>query len=464
MILDEIVRKTLIRVEEEKAKEPMAAMKAKASLVNGKLEPFAFEKSIREKGFGFICEVKKASPSKGVIAEDFPFGDIAAEYERCGAACISCLTEPYFFMGSDDYLREIKRRVNIPVIRKDFVVDVYQIYQAKSLDADAVLLICAILTDAQLSEYLRVAKELGMSALVETHDEEEMRRAISAGATLVGVNNRNLNDFSVDIGNSLRLRPLAPKELTFVAESGLKSASDIKALKEAGVNGALIGETFMRSEEKCKMMGELDGTRIKICGLRRPEDVDFVNEAMPEYAGFVFADSPRKIDDHTAELLKVRLKSEIKTVGVFVNEPIGHVSTLCKKGIIDIIQLHGDEDEDYIDALREMTGKKIIKAFRIKDGTDIKRAMASGADCVLLDAYTEDAYGGTGKVFNDGLIPGSFRKYFLAGGIDGSNVKDIVKRNRPYCIDVSSGVETDGFKDREKILDVVRKVRECYGE
>lgn len=462
MILDDIVEKTLVRVEEEKAKVSFEVMKQKAFMTKSKLPAFAFENAIKARRFGFICEVKKASPSKGVIAEDFPYAEIACDYERAGAACISCLTEPYFFQGKDEYLTEIKRRVNIPVIRKDFVIDAYQIYQAKVIGADAVLLICAILTDEQLCEYSKIAKELGLSALVETHDEIEVERALKAGATLVGVNNRNLKDFTVDIGNSMRLRGLVPPEITFIAESGIKTAADIKALKEAKVNGALIGETFMKSSEKTRMLGTLDGTRVKICGLKRLEDVDYVNAVKPEFVGFVFAKSKRQIDDRTAEVLRARLMDGIKAVGVFVNEPISHIAVLCKKGIIDIVQLHGDEDEDYIEALREHIDKPIIKAFRIKDKGDLADALHSSAELVLLDTYVDGNYGGTGKRFDTSIIPGDFRRVILAGGINIENVQEMVEKIHPYCIDVSSGVETDGYKDKEKIIEFVQKVRECY--
>lgn len=462
MILDDIVEKTLVRVEEEKAKVSPEVMKQRAYMTKSKLPAFAFENAIKERRFGFICEVKKASPSKGVIAEDFPYADIACDYERAGAACISCLTEPYFFQGKDEYLTEIKRRVNIPVIRKDFVIDAYQIYQAKVIGADAVLLICAILTDEQLQEYSRIARELGLSALVETHDEEEVARALKAGATLIGVNNRNLKDFTVDITNSTRLRGLVPTEITFIAESGIKTPADIKVLKEAKVNGALIGETFMRSDEKTRMLGTLDGTRIKICGLSRLEDVDYVNIVKPDFVGFVFAKSKRQVDDRTAEVLRARLMSGIRAVGVFVNEPISHIASLCKKGVIDIVQLHGDEDEDYIETLREHIDKPIIKAFRVKDKNDLPDALHSSAELVLLDTYVDGSYGGTGKTFDTSIIPGNYRRIVLAGGVTIENVQDIIKQVRPYCIDISSGVETDGYKDKDKIIEFVQKVRDCY--
>lgn len=220
---------------------------------------YPFEKALSKDGMSFICEVKKASPSKGVIAEHFPYREVAGEYEKAGADAISVLTEPYYFRGSDEYLREIREAVNIPLLRKDFTVDEYMIYQAKLIGADAVLLICAILSDMQLQEYAGLAHDLGLSALVEAHDEEEVGRALKSGAGIVGVNNRNLKDFTVDITNSVRLRRLVPKEVLFVSESGMKTREDIARLEENGTNAVLIGETLMRSADKAAMLRQLSG-------------------------------------------------------------------------------------------------------------------------------------------------------------------------------------------------------------
>lgn len=207
----------------------------------------------------FICEVKKASPSKGVIAQDFPYVDIAREYERAGAGAVSVLTEPEFFQGSPRYLKEIRKQVSIPLLRKDFIIDPYQIYQAKVLGADAVLLIVSILDQAAIREYLGICDSLGLSALVEAHDEKELEQALEAGARVIGVNNRNLKDFTVDIENSIRLRSKAPEKIAFVAESGIACRQDVQRLEEARVNGVLIGETLMRSPDKKAMLDRLRG-------------------------------------------------------------------------------------------------------------------------------------------------------------------------------------------------------------
>lgn len=258
MILEEIASKTVERIEAEKSKLSLAELKAAAAELEKNTE-FPFEKALAKPGMSFICEVKKASPSKGIIAQEFPYVEIGREYQRAGADAMSVLTEPFYFKGSDDYLAAIRREVSVPLLRKDFTVDEYMLYQAKLMGADAVLLICAILSPMQLSEYAGIAGELGLSALVEAHDEKEIEMALTAGARVIGVNNRNLKDFTVDIDNSLRLRRLVPREILFVSESGMKNRGDIARLEENGTDGVLIGETFMRSQDKAAMLRELRG-------------------------------------------------------------------------------------------------------------------------------------------------------------------------------------------------------------
>lgn len=258
MILQEIAERTRQRVAEEKSAVPLSEMKKRALDISPDTG-FPFKKALAAPDISFICEVKRASPSKGMIAEDFPYLDIARDYEAAGAAAISCLTEPFWFKGSDRYLSEIAAAVKIPVLRKDFTVDEYMIYQAKTLGASAVLLICSILSREQLAEYLEIAHSLGLSALVEAHDEEEVRTAVSVGAGIIGVNNRDLKTFTVDINNSARLRKLVPPEILFVSESGIKTAADIQALRENGTNAVLIGETLMRSPDKKAALDELRG-------------------------------------------------------------------------------------------------------------------------------------------------------------------------------------------------------------
>lgn len=256
-ILNQLADYAKERTAEAKKKISLEEMKAKAyALPKG---TFAFENALKTEDIAFICECKKASPSKGLIAPDFPYLQIAKEYEAAGANCISVLTEPKWFLGSDQYLKEITDAVSIPCIRKDFTVDAYMIYEAKVLGASAVLLICSILTEDQIKKYISICDDLGLSALVEAHDEEEIQMALRCGARLIGVNNRNLKDFSVDTGNSRKLRELVPDDVIFVSESGVKDAEDIKKLRAIGANAVLIGETLMRAEDKTQKLAELKG-------------------------------------------------------------------------------------------------------------------------------------------------------------------------------------------------------------
>ncbi len=256
-ILDKLADHAKERVEAAKALISAADIADMAqSLATGNFE---FENALKGEDISFICECKKASPSKGIIAEDFPYLKIAQEYEAAGADCISVLTEPKWFLGSNDYLKKIAETVNIPCIRKDFTVDEYMIYEAKILGAKAVLLICSILSQQQIGEYISICDKLGISALVEAHDAQEIQSAVSAGARLIGVNNRDLTNFSVDTSNSRRLRQLVPDNIIFVSESGVKTPEDISLLRAAGVDAVLIGETLMKAQNKSAKLAELKG-------------------------------------------------------------------------------------------------------------------------------------------------------------------------------------------------------------
>jgi len=256
-ILHEIVQRTRERVEERK--KVLSLEKIMETVFVDSKSEFPFEKALRSEDIAFICEIKKASPSKGIIAEDFPYIDIAREYEAAGAAAISVLTEPYYFKGDDQHLCEIAGTVSTPLLRKDFTVDSYMIYEAKLLGASAVLLICSTLNRDALAEYISISHSLGLSALVETHDEDEVYMALSEGARIVGVNNRNLKTFKVDITLSERLRALVPPDVIFVSESGISRTEDITRLRQNGVDAVLVGETLMRSPNKKAALAELRG-------------------------------------------------------------------------------------------------------------------------------------------------------------------------------------------------------------
>lgn len=259
-ILDEIAAYARIRVKEAKNIESLESVKNRAyHMPKG---DFEFEKALKKQGLSFICECKKASPSKGVIAESFPYVEIAKQYEEAGADCISVLTEPKWFLGSLDYLKEISENVNIPLLRKDFTVDEYMIYEAKINGASAVLLIVSILSEDQIREYLKICDDLGMSAIVETHDKEEAETAVRAGARIIGVNNRNLKDFSVDNLLAANLRKSVPEDIIFVSESGIKDGNDTRLAYESGADAVLVGETLMRADDKKKMLKSLKEMRV----------------------------------------------------------------------------------------------------------------------------------------------------------------------------------------------------------
>ena len=479
MILDKIIEATKIRVAQEKQVESPEAVKA-AALALPSDTGFPFEAALRQQDFNFICEVKKASPSKGIIAEDFPYLDIAKEYEVAGAAAISVLTEPDFFKGDKKYLQEIASTVKIPVLRKDFIIDEYQIYQAKVWGASAILLICACLDMPTLTKFRELADSLGLSSLVEAHDENEVQMAIDCGARIIGVNNRNLKDFTVDVQNSVRLRNLVQDDVIFVSESGLETPEDIQVLRDNNIGVALMGETFMRSPNKVEKLAYLYGStyytpKVKMCGISKVETIPAVVEAKPDYMGLVFAPSKRQVTVDQAKTLVEALhkqytkrynngteqsnNDEIKTVGVFVNETLDNLVTIAKGINLDVVQLHGDEDEAFIQSLKGRTNVEIWKAVQIRSAADAEAWIDSSADMLLFDAYHKDERGGTGEVFDWSCLDEFERPFMLAGGIDSTNVARAIRTVRSYGIDISSGIETDGVKDNEKITAFTKLVR-----
>ena len=488
MILDKIVEATKVRVAKEKEVETLEAVKA-AALALSSDTGFPFEAALRQQDFNFICEVKKASPSKGIIAEHFPYLDIAKEYEVAGAAAISVLTEPDFFKGDKKYLQEIASTVKIPVLRKDFIIDEYQIYQAKIWGASAILLICACLDVPTLTKFRELADSLGLSSLVEAHDEQEVQMAIDCGARIIGVNNRNLKDFTVDVQNSVRLRNLVEDDVIFVSESGLETPEDIQVLRDNNIGVALMGETFMRSPNKVEKLAYLYGPtyytpKVKMCGISKVETIPAVVDAKPDYMGLVFAPSKRQVTVAQAKTLVEELHKQnvvgnnseaeqtepvtsldtassetIKTVGVFVNETIENLLKIAEEVKLDVIQLHGDEDESFIQTLKEQSNVEVWKAVQVRSAADAEKWIDSSADMLLFDAYHKDERGGTGEVFDWSSLDEFERPFMLAGGMDSTNVARAIRTVRPYGIDISSGIETEGVKDDEKIKAFTHIVR-----
>lgn len=260
-ILEELAALTAGRYAERRKKRSFETVRRDAEALPVSSDP-PFRRALAAQGMSFICEIKRASPSKGLISREFPYMEIAADYEAAGASAISVLTEPEKFLGRDEYLQAVAASVALPVLRKDFTVDPYQIYEAKTLGASAVLLICSLLERERLEEYRLIAEELGLSALVEAHDEAEVEDALRAGAEIVGVNNRNLKDFTVDLGNSIRLRRLVPRPALFVAESGVSVRADVETLEQGGVDAVLIGETLMRAPDRRAALAALKGDAV----------------------------------------------------------------------------------------------------------------------------------------------------------------------------------------------------------
>lgn len=464
-ILDTIVEATKKRVTQAKEAYPLARLQQDITALleqetNKGLNAFTFpfERVLKTGDVSFICEVKKASPSKGIIAEDFPYLEIAKAYELAGASAISVLTEPDFFLGSLTYMAEIAQAVAIPVLRKDFIIDTYQIYEAKRYGASAILLICAILEEAKLREFLALGHALGLSCLVEAHDEAEIAKALACGARVIGVNNRNLKDFTVDITNSLRLRALVPDDIIFISESGLQTAEHIAQLRQANIQGALIGESFMRAPDKSKALAELAGhalqPKLKICGLRRMEDIELINHYQPDYAGFILAPSPRQLTPAEALALRTKLAPSIKAVGVFVNEKPEIMSRLAKELRLDVLQLHGDETEADIAYVKAHTACQVWKVVAVRSAADIEAYHQSSADLLLLDTYTAEKRGGSGKTFHWELLKNLKRPYILAGGLTPYNYRRALQASYGtplYALDFNSGLEKDNYKDEPKL-------------
>lgn len=524
MILDNIVAATKKRVKEAKEKLSFSELQQRVeSMPIGK--DFPFEQALQELDFNFICEVKKASPSKGVIAEDFPYLDIAKDYEMAGAAAISVLTEPDFFLGSPQYLQDIAATVHIPVLRKDFIIDAYQIYEAKLWGASAILLIAAILDDDTMQRFHELADSLGLSCLVEAHDETEVLRAVSIGARIIGVNNRNLKDFTVDVNNSIRLRNLVDDSVIFVSESGLGTAADIQCLRDNDIHAALMGESFMRSANKVEKLAELYGpirhnsfmendldldvlgkkrackvealpisevtdrivleadsvteqryeVKVKFCGITQLDTVPVLLETGPDYVGFVFAPSKRQVTVEQAQSIARDLRDSLKItngdkssspVGVFVNEMIPTIVEIAKAVPLSIVQLHGDETIAYIETLRnqlqeqQLESVEIWKAIQVQGKEDILPWEQAPIDGLVVDAYSKEERGGTGKIIDWSLLEGVQVPYYLAGGIGLHNVARAIRRLQPYGLDMSSSLETNGQKDAKKIRTMSQLIKQ----
>ncbi|MFH1591073.1 MAG: bifunctional indole-3-glycerol-phosphate synthase TrpC/phosphoribosylanthranilate isomerase TrpF [archaeon] len=407
-----------------------------------------------------ICEIKKASPSKGVIRQDLDAAKVAAIYDLYADA-VSVVTDGPFFSGSLDMLRQARTVTALPILRKDFIIDPYQVYEARDAGADAVLLIASVLSSKEITELSALAASLGMDSLVEVHDTQDLDRAIEADSKIVGINNRDLRTFEVDLEHTSRMAKLVPSGIIIVSESGMNSRSDICSLSDAA-GAFLIGTTIMAADDIGQRLSSLSSPRVKICGIADLTAGLCAAKAGADMMGFVFeAKSPRNISPERAIGIIDGVNKAVpscRTVGVFVDAEISTVVGTAKVVGLDMVQLHGDEDEAYIADIKDRLGLPVIKGLRIRDQGDLDRIASCTADIILLDAFSSESFGGTGKRVPLGILqeaihdhPG--KRIMIAGGISADNVHEVLTLS-PYGVDVSSSLEiSPGIKDGNLIYE-----------
>jgi indole-3-glycerol phosphate synthase/phosphoribosylanthranilate isomerase len=477
--LDQIVAVTRTDLAERKARVPLEELRAPATLAP---EARSFAEALRPHTGGparLIAEIKRASPSKGVISQAFDPVAKARAYELGGAAAISVLTEPHYFQGTLDHLRTVREVVALPVLRKDFIVDPYQVYEARAAGADALLLIAALLDDALLRELLALTRELGMEALVEAHDADEVRRAVTAGAPVIGVNSRDLRTFAVDTAIVQNLRPLVPRDHVFVAESGIQNQMDATRARVWGADAILVGEALMRADDPealardlatasggatAAFFGRSGKPFVKICGLATEEQARAVTRLGADAFGLVFAPMApphRRITIEQARRLVVAAREEARghaaplAVGVFVNETPWAIAEYAERAGLGAVQLSGDETPDECAQIGTLTGLPVLKALRPRSKRGLaqldKYALADAV--IMLDTPKDGVYGGTGETGDWELAREAARRWpiILSGGLTPDNVADAMAAIHASGVDISSGVETNKAKDLDKI-------------
>jgi indole-3-glycerol phosphate synthase/phosphoribosylanthranilate isomerase len=470
MFLDRIVAQTQLDLEQRKRDCPPEQIEQLAHQQSAPRDLLAaFQERTR---IGLIAEVKRASPSKGLLAPHLDPVELARTYETHGASAISVLTEPHFFLGAPEYLTAIKQAVQLPVLRKDFIVDPYQVYEARAWGADAILLICAILDDRQLRSLLQLAHSLHMRCLVEVHSKEEALRAVEAGAEIIGVNSRDLKTFEMHPDLIRELRPCIPADRVVIAESGIHSIADARRLARYDVQGMLVGESLVVSHDipaqlRALLQGANESTQVKICGLHELESINTVVEAEADMLGLVFyKPSHRYIaPEQVAALLSdSRYASSSPKqqppdlVGVFVNEPTTFINEVIEQVGLNMVQLHGHETPEQCTEIK----RPVIKAISVHDESDLARMHAYHTVSwrILLDTPTP-SWGGTGQTHNWQLARRAAQetRIILAGGLTPTNVASAIQQVHPWGVDVSSGVETNKQKDVQKIRAFIEQVR-----
>jgi indole-3-glycerol phosphate synthase / phosphoribosylanthranilate isomerase len=472
MFLDRIVAQTRDDLEQRKQDYPLEEMQQRASRQPQPRDLLAaFEPRTQ---VHLIAEVKRASPSKGMLAPDLDPVKTARLYEANGAAAISVLTEPHFFLGSPEYLTDIKEAVSVPVLRKDFIIDEYQVYEARSWGADAILLICALLDDSQLRHLLDVAHMQGMHCLVEVHSREEALRAVETGAMIIGVNSRDLVTFEMHSHMLRELRQLIPADRVIVAESGIHSAADTRRLARYDVQGILVGESLVVSADipgqiRQLLHGANASTQVKICGLRNARSIDTAVEAGADMLGFIFYEpshryiTPRDVPSLLAASERFAhppaKTSTPDLVGVFVNEDVEFINNAIEEAGIQFVQLHGHETPEFCQRIR----RPVIKALSLSNTTDLERLQVYRHVTwrLLLDTPTTQ-WGGTGNTHDWDLarLAAQEMPIILAGGLTPDNVSAAIEQVHPWGVDVSSGVETEKQKNLDKIRSFLQAVRD----
>ena len=466
MFLDRIVTQTRSDLERRKQEQPLETV---IQLAHAQPEPRDLFAALKAgNGVRLIAEVKRASPSKGMLAPHMQPVELARTYEAHGAAAISVLTEPHFFLGSPEYLTAIKQAVRVPVLRKDFIIDKYQVYEARAWGADAILLICAILDDRQLHHLLTVAHQLGMRCLVEVHSKIEAQRAIAAGAMIIGVNSRDLVTFEMHPSLIRKLRQLIPADRVIVAESGIHTEADARRLARFDVQAMLVGESLVVSDNVPGQMHALlrsanESTQVKICGLRTPEALQVAVNAGADMLGFIFyKPSHRYIAPEQVPALFTAMDGEqVVTpdrVGVFVNEEADFINDVVEQAGLHFVQLHGDESPEFCQRIH----RPVIKAISLQNEDDRQKMneYRHVAWRILLDTPTAQ-WGGTG-VTHDWKLAHSIAQeipILLAGGLTPENLAEAIHYVSPWGLDVSSGVETNKQKDTGKIRAFIENVR-----
>jgi indole-3-glycerol phosphate synthase/phosphoribosylanthranilate isomerase len=466
-ILDDIFAHKRAELVEQQQARPPSDVQAETERA---APPRDFVAALRESQSrpALIAEVKRASPSRGLLVEDFDPVHLARTYQKNGAAAISVLTDEHFFQGHLDHLRAIRQNTDLPILRKDFVFDPYQVYEARAAGADAVLLIVAMLSDDELHATHRLTRELGMTALVEVHDEAEIRRALTLRPRLIGVNNRDLRTFQVDIDTTARLRSFVPPDVALVAESGIHTPADVDRLAQIGADAMLVGESLVVATDTAAKVHELvrPYTRVKICGITTRQDGLDAIDAGADMLGFNFYPQSKRYitPDKCIRIVSylAQYTTRVQLVGVFVNETRAKIETIAHDCHLDFVQLSGDEPPELVRAL----GNRAFKAIR---PTSLEEAMSSAtrfarlaAPALLVDAYRPGEYGGTGHTSDWDLAQRLAEQYpiLLAGGLNPDNVAEAVAQVQPWGVDVASGVESSpGRKDAGKVVAFVQAAR-----